>query len=213
MRKLIEKLIPTYENIYRVGAMVTKDPVLKMMMYRAAERCSILGPKYKDDTIYGHVLNDEDRQILRDRWAKHGDTKLAAIWRHLYSPSHGTYNAYTNVGLYIEVQHKYEYFHKGNYYEFHKVLKPRIVYYEHGSRYAGKTVVSYTLLKKYLKTLVTSQVPCTLQLPLTNYAKKYFVAPGCKVVPRCTLACLVDDIKLIDRRLAIGQDKIISFGD
>lgn len=209
MRKLIEKLIPTYENIYRVGAMVTKDPVLKMTMYRAAERCSILGPKYKDDAIYGHVLNDEDKQILRDRWVKHGDTKLAAIWRHLYNTYSSSYDTYKS-GVYIEVQHRCEYF-KGH---FYRILKPRIMYWGKGSRYEGKTVVSYTLLKKHLKTLLTSQVTCTqLQLPLTSYAKKYFVSNGCMVVPRCTLACLVDDIKIIDRRLEIGKDKIISFGD
>lgn len=215
MKKQIIKKEPTIVNILREAAKYVSG-LQKYELLRLAEIESIIPAKRMEPHI-GCEDNAQDHAILVKRYREIGDLRLKGFYELLswgYSAGGDGLNQACFSGAYvIETQKSYIYVTDPDTKNTRYITayKPRIMYYRRSylnTNFKSGTLVSYTKLKKGLKTLVTGSVNCSsLNLEPLSWVKKYYTST--KTVDSYTGARLVDDVK--DVTLLTLKDKAIIF--
>lgn len=145
MRNKIEKVKPTMENILRIGARITKDPLIKYALYRAAEQAAVLGI---DPNPWGYrnknMKGAGDPEAYQCAHIENRRIKMPEIGKDIMIVCNTQYPEKTQWGY--------------RSYRF-RIIKPRIILIPHGGWHrGGESVVSYPQLKKYILTTCVKQV-------------------------------------------------------
>ena len=145
----IEKVAPTLDNILKYGIRCTDDVRYKIALMRAREILAIRGgqrsPYWIDDECTSKILNLEMYQCA------HVDGQRIRM---------GDLDVYIVTNCSYPVMNDYGY----KSYSY-RIIKPRITIVPSGNYRSGRrTVVSFTKLKKYLKTCMIGRIDDTKQL-------------------------------------------------
>ena len=167
MRKLKEKLDPTIANILYVSYRTCKDMVIRQVLYQAYKRVLQQNrEQYFKNYLYSYFTGETVAEY-HEQWDKYGNTHLGTLFKELHGMSItiGEYHIHMTVTTTsLRGRHEEQTI-------YGTIWKPRVTIFgrQDSHRYKRLHQISYTVLKKYLRTLVTASYNgITLQIPNVN---------------------------------------------